>query len=301
MLRKLIFVGVLAVTLLAGGWVYRGDWWTMQLVGQSHPQFVEEPSQGPKRSIAVFVGTQVSGETQTRQLRKDWGRFGHVTVVVFPQEVFDRKTIIKDTFEKLRKEGSDELCLIGSSGGGQMAVDFMRYNRAHGNHFSISGVIIEDAPMDQTDLVNTEAGGMEEWRPGILQNKASSFFWGQNWNPPTPAADADLALLAEHHAISKSYKLSGWGDQVRAILRFRPVDPGEFAGVPFIYLMATPHENATDDGVVKHSSAPKWVAGFGETGDRIVLVQSPHAEWVAFPTVWREAFSSALERLYPRG
>lgn len=301
MFRKLILAGLTAVALLAGAWVYRGDWWTLQLVGESHPQFVEEPSKGPKRSIAVFVGTQVDGETQTRQLRKDWARFGHVTVAVFSQEIFDRETIIKDTFEKLRKEGFHELCLVGSSGGGQMVVDFMRYNRAQGNYFSISGAIIEDAPMEQADLVDTRAGLMEEWRPGIVQNKASSLFWGTSWDPPTPAADADLALLAEHHAISKSYKLSGWGGQVRAILRFRPVAPGEFAGVPFIYLMAAPHEDATHDGVVKHASAPKWVAGFGETSTSIIKVPSPHAEWVAFPTVWREAFGSALVRFYPRG
>lgn len=303
MLRKLILAGLVATVLLtAGGWVYRGDWWAMQLVGQSHPQFVEEPSKGPTRGIAAFVGTQVDAETQTHQLRKSWADYAHVVVPVFSQEIFDRETIIEDTFNRLRDQGLHELCLIGSSGGGQMVVEFMRYNRAHGNYFSISGVIIEDAPMDQTDLVDTRASTMEEWRPGLVQNKLSSLFW---WvfggKAPPPAADADLALLAEHHSISKSYKLSGWGDQIRAILRFIPVQPGEFTGVPFVYLMSVPHEGATDDGVVKHSSAPKWVAGFGETDTSIMRVPSPHAEWVAFPTVWREVFGSTLVRFYPHG
>jgi hypothetical protein len=227
-----------------------------------------------------------------------------VAAFSYSSELLDRQHIVEEVFETLMKLFEDtldvpagdfrEVCLIGSSVGGQLAVDVDRYNRLMGSPLTITGLIEIDTPMDTDDVTIPGIQASKFVGPGMVAN--TLFGWGVAiWhNPPTPEEGADPELLAEHHKISRHWGWSGIASAGRTICTFIPVQPGELAHIPNKALLRAIH-----DKDVSKSATPKWLSALRL--ENAVMVESTHCDWPGFPRAWTIAVVTTLRGFYPNG
>jgi hypothetical protein len=286
MKRMLLWSCVALAALLF--YLARGDWMLSNLLSYGERTRFSTTQSGnadTDTAVMVFPPSQVSGETYTKAIRATLHTSGRFVIAAeYSQRTFNPRAIAGEAFEELKNRSIRKVHLVGASVGAKLVAEFIRYNQENDRHFEITGVTLLDPVMDAGDLHDSRSWVMRFlWWPGALANQFTSSFWNGSFNPPTPEEGADAELLAEHHRRSKNYQLSGWGGQIRAAAGSAAVQPGEFTGIPLRIL------RSKQDGVVKDSAVPKWLAAFNAVRAQVRYVDSAHCDVPAFPKAWNNA------------
>src|SRR6266550_8558669 len=83
------------------------------LVYSPHPKIERyQFSTGNLGAVVFFTGTQSSGVAHSAQMRDTWGRFGDVVVAEYNRHRFDGPTIVRDTYNQLRRWGYSDVTIV---------------------------------------------------------------------------------------------------------------------------------------------------------------------------------------------
>jgi hypothetical protein len=247
-----------------------------------------------KTAFVFFTGMQTSGETQSAPLREAWSKHGDVIVVEYNRIHFDGPVTAYKTQQKLHEWGYDRAILDGASLGGLLATDVIDYDQAlHGNlKFA---VMMQDTPLGRDDLYNPDGADLvsKVWWPGYVSNALfTDAFWYFGFDPPPHyklGTGIDEQQLAAHYAVSSSYPLSGWKDEVRYILKHRGFIRNQYIGIPLVVM------ESENDAMVKSTFA-RWKIVFGD-GTLVKVPQTTHVGFVEYPDRWRAAYDTGFKAL----
>jgi acetyl esterase/lipase len=245
-------------------------------------------------AVVYFTGAITSGALHSAAIRPVLKQHGRAFVVEYPrhwQAGFDAATIIPAVYETLLTYRIERVTLVGSSLGGNLAADFIAYNREHGRRFQLQ-VILHDAPAGAESLYQGDLANKASLiYPGPLGNLASGLFWDRAFQEhPLPLGPgSDPVLLAVDETVSRNWPLTSYFDQLRYVVRYQLPFPGTYADVPAVII------RSERDDVVRPEAAMAWVGVFGSP--LFLQIDTLHVDYNGDGDAARNAVQSALRQL----
>lgn len=233
-------------------------------------------AEGKKHVILLFVGAATPGDTVAKAILPYMGSRTLITVR-YPDRGFDPEEIYQLVSKELEKLDqpvddaaiNDKLSIdlvYGQSMGGMVTAEFLRRYQGDGAKWGkVKAVVLDTAPSNINHVklpwvakafASVYPGGPISSKIWETTNRADQ----KNWAKPGP--DSDLALVKEYRDRVAGNPATSTMAQFRFMKGFKPLQPGEFAGVvERTYFVQGQYP---DPFIDTERSLPEWGAAFGK-------------------------------------